>query len=110
LIERLTKSVFSELGSLDEGDFTNRKPAISSLRRNLQREYLRRLSRLAMGDTFAPDDCQTVAYAELSALEDRIGQLLKSNVKLDSYSRAHLQESASRIGKVLKAQLTLYSP
>ena len=110
LIERLTKAIFSELDSIDEGDFTNRKPAISSLRRNLQREYLRTMSRLAMGNTFAPDDCQTIAYAELSALEDRIGQLLKSNVKLDSYSRAHLQETASRIDKVLNAELSLYSP
>jgi hypothetical protein len=110
LIERLTKTVFSELNSLDEGDFTNRKPAISSIRRNLQREYLRRLSRLAMGDTFAPDDCQTIAYAELSSLEANINQLLKSNAKLDSYSRAHLLESASRIRKVLAAELALQRP
>lgn len=111
LIERLTKSIFSELSDLKEGDFTNRKPAISSLRRSLQREYLRRLSRLAMGSTFAPDDCQTVAFSELSSLQGRIELLLKSNdMKLDSYSRAHLQESASRIGKVLEAELSLFSP
>ncbi len=110
LIERLTKSIFSELDSVKEGDFTNRKPAISSLRRNLQREYLRSLARLAMGNTFAPDDCQTVAYAELSSLQDRINMLLKGNVKLDSYSRAHLQETASRIGKIINAELTLFRP
>ena len=110
LIERLTKAIFAELDAVKEGDFSNRKPAISSLRRNLQREYVRRLSYLAMGDTFAPDDCQTIAYAELTSLESRMQQLLKSNVKLDSYSRAHLDESASRIRKVLDARLTLYSP
>jgi hypothetical protein len=110
LIERLTKTVFSELDSVEEGEFTNRKPAISSLRRNLQREYLRRISHLAMGNTLAPDDCQTVAFAELSALEARINQLLKSNVNLDSYSRAHLQETASRVGKVLNAELSLFRP
>ncbi|MCA9120664.1 MAG: zinc-dependent metalloprotease [Planctomycetaceae bacterium] len=110
LIERLTKSIFSELDTVKEGDFTNRKPAISSLRRNLQREYLRTLANLAMGRTSAPDDCQTIAYADLSSLEARIGQMLKSNVKLDSYSRAHLVESASRIRKVLDADLSLYSP
>jgi hypothetical protein len=76
----------------------------------LQREYLRKLSNLAMGRTFAPDDCQTIAFAELSSLEASMSQLLKSNVKLDSYSRAHLQESASRIGKVLEARLSLSSP
>ncbi len=110
LIERLTKSIFSELDTIKDGDFTNRKPAISSLRRALQRDYLRSLSRLAMGSTFAPDDCQTIAYADLSSLEARISQMLKSNVKLDSYSRAHLVESASRIRKALEAELSLYGP
>ena len=66
---------------MPEGEFTNRKPAISSLRRNLQRDYLKRLSQLAMGDADAPQDCQTVAYAELSALEGRINNVLKSNAQ-----------------------------
>jgi hypothetical protein len=124
LIERLTRSIFSELDSVKEGEFSNRKPAISSLRRNLQREYLRRLADLAMGNSGGsitvfglrlsgnspPDDSQTIAFAELSALEARMSQLLKSNVKLDSYTKAHLMESSSRISKVLEAQLTLRSP
>lgn len=125
LIERLTKSVFSELETVKEGEFTNRKPAISSLRRNLQREYLQRLSRMAMGGSRQsisflgislssggglPSDCQTIAYSELSALETRMSQMLKSNIKLDSYTRAHLQESATRIQKVLDAKLTLSGP
>jgi hypothetical protein len=125
LIERLTKAIFSELDSVKEGEYTNRKPAINSLRRNLQRDYLRRLAGLAMGSggglqlsflgiSFgggsAPDDCQTIAYAELSALEARMSQLLKSNVKLDNYTRAHLMESSSRIQKVLEAKLTLRNP
>ena len=110
LIERLTKSIFSEVDTVKDGDFTNRKPAISSFRRSLQREYLRTLSNLAMGRTSAPDDCQTIAFADLSSLDARIDQMLKSNVKLDSYSRAHLVESASRIKKVLNAELSLYGP
>ena len=77
LIQRLTKSIFAEVDTIKPGKYTNRKPAISSLRRNLQRRYLRRLSRLAMGNTAAPDDCQTIAYAELSALEGRIKRLLE---------------------------------
>src|SRR6185436_8638921 len=36
LIERLTKSIFAELETIKEGEYTNRKPAVSSLRRNLQ--------------------------------------------------------------------------
>ena len=110
LIERLNKAVFTELDTIKEGEFTNRKPAISSVRRNLQRDHLRRLSRLAMGQTFAPDDCQTIAYAELDTIAKKMSRVLEDNDKLDSYSRAHLLESASRISKVLEAKLTLYAP
>ena len=111
LIESLTKIVFAEVeNTKDDGEYSNRKPAINSLRRNLQRTYLRRLSDPAMGNTSAPDDCQTVAYAELGALNERIRALLASKAKLDSYSRAHLEETSARIEKVRDARLTLASP
>jgi hypothetical protein len=108
LIERLTKSVFSEVEGMKEAEYNNRKPAISSLRRNLQRSYLSQLSNIAMGNSGVPADCQTVAYAELGALDSRIKALLANeNVKLDAYSRAHLQETSTRIQKVLEAKLNL---
>ncbi len=110
VIERLTKAIFAETDKLQPGEYTNRKPAISSLRRNLQRTYLRRLSEVAMGEAGGPQDAQTIAYAELSALEGRISNLLKGPIKLDSYSRAHLDESAAHIRKVLDAKLSLKSP
>jgi hypothetical protein len=110
LIERLTKAVFSEVDTLKEGEYTNRQPAISSLRRNLQRSFMKSLSNLSMGRSTAPQDCQTIAYAELSSLKGRIDKLLGSKVKLDSYTQAHLQETSSRIEKVLDARLTLASP
>ena len=60
LLDRLTKAIFAEVDKMPEGEYTNRKPAISSLRRNLQRDYLKRLSELAMGRTRCsaglPDD------------------------------------------------------
>jgi hypothetical protein len=107
LIQRLTKSIFSETDNVKSGEFTERKPAISSLRRDLQRSYLRRLSRLALGQTSAPEDCQTIAYADLTALKKRIDALLDRDVKLDSYSRAHLEESSARIGKVVDAKMSV---
>jgi hypothetical protein len=110
LLNRLTTAIFSEIDKMPEAEYTNRKPAISSLRRNLQRSYLKRMSALAMGDSGAPEDCQTVAFAELSGLEGRINNVLKTNTKLDTYSRAHLEETASRIHKVLDARLNLASP
>jgi hypothetical protein len=110
LLQRLSKSIFSELDEVKEGEFTDREPAISSLRRNLQRDYLRRLSRLAMGETYAPDDCQTIAYSQLASIESRMRKALKGKAKLDAYSRAHLLESADRIRKVREARLLLYAP
>ena len=110
LIERLTRSIFSELDETPSGEFTNRQPAISSLRRNLQRTYLRRLSNLALGNTGAPQDCQTVAYLQLADLKDRIDNILAADVKFDTYSQAHLRESASRIEKVLDANMLLSRP
>jgi len=135
LLSRLTKTVFIEVEKAPEGDFTIRKPAISSLRRNLQRMYLRRLAQLALGESRsfdranvpwttaakwgedleftsyeAPQDCQTLAYAELAGLGDKITAVLKANVKLDAYTRAHLEETASRIRKVLEARLELSGP
>jgi hypothetical protein len=113
LIQRLTKAVFSEMESTKEGDYSLRKPAISSLRRNLQRTYLKSLSTLALGQSSAPQDCQTVAYAELTNLQQRIKSLLDNQPvasKLDAYSRAHLQESSARIGKVLEARIELPAP
>jgi hypothetical protein len=105
LIERLTKAVYSEVDTVKEGEFTNRKPAISSLRRNLQRRYLQRMSQLALGQTAAPADCQTVAFAELGRLKTRIDSMLTGEAKLDSYTRGHLEETSARITKVVDARM-----
>jgi Met-zincin len=113
LIQRLTKAIFSEVETTKEGDYSLRKPAISSLRRNLQRSYLKQISHMALGQTSAPQDCQTIAWAELSNLNQRMTSLLANQPvasKLDAYSRAHLQESQARIQKVLEAKLSLNSP
>ncbi|HXT60451.1 MAG TPA: zinc-dependent metalloprotease, partial [Pirellulales bacterium] len=111
LISGLTNSVFAEVGQLKPGEFTNRKPAVSSLRRNLQRRYLKRLASIAMGRTSAPDDCRSVASAELTALEGKIKALLANGeLKLDSYSRAHLEDTAASARKVLDARLNLLTP
>ncbi len=110
LISRLTKTIFAETETLQGGDFTNRKPAVSSLRRNLQRHYLSRLSSMVLGGTGAPEDCQTVAFAEMKSLQERMNKLLASNVKLDDYTKAHFAESSARIEKVLEAGLDLRTP
>lgn len=108
LLEGLTHTIFSEVDEgFDRDDYTPRKPAISSMRRNLQRAYLKRMSNLALGRTDAPQDCQTVAYSELADLKKRIDEALEDSAdQLDRYSRSHLQESTARIEKVLDARFT----
>lgn len=107
LITSLTDSIFAETTDLKAGDYTERKPAITSLRRNLQRAYLERLSRLAMGQTMAPEDCETIAFVELKDLQGNIDKVLAGDVKLDAYSRAHLAESSAKINKVLDATMVV---
>lgn len=108
LLQGLTGSIFSELDALEktkDAKFTDRKPAIGNLRRNLQQKYFTRLAELATGNTAAPTDCQTVATVELASLEARLKQVLAGkNQQLDTYSRSHLGDLATRILKVLDAR------
>ena len=111
LLDRLTKSIMSEVDATAPGDYTVRKPAVGSLRRGLQRQYVSRLSSLAIAPSGVTPDAQAIAAAQLRSLEGRIGALLaKNDVKLDDYSRAHLGELQARIRKVLDASLELTSP
>ena len=111
LLDRLTKSIMAEVDATAPGDYTVRKPAVGSLRRGLQRQYVSRLSSLAIAPSGVTPDAQAIAAAQLRSLEGRIGALLaKNDVKLDDYSRAHLGELQARIRKVLDASLELTSP
>jgi len=107
LLHKLTASIYSELDSTKEGEYTERKPAITSLRRNLQRNYLDRLTKIALGQTDAPHDCRSIARMEIKSLNKQINGLLDKEIKLDSYSKAHLQELSAYIEKVLNAEITL---
>ena len=111
LLDRLTKSIMAEVDATAPGDYTVRKPAVGSLRRSLQRQYVSRLAALAIAPSGVTPDAQAIAAAQLRSLEGRIGALLaKNEVKLDDYSRAHLGELQARIRKVLDASLELNSP
>lgn len=102
LFERMTDIIFDEVINFKEDEYTNRKPAINSLRRNLQRSYLEKLANIAMDRTTAPADCQTLAYAELKDLKVEIDKLLEAKPELDRYTEAHLDEISDRLGKLLE--------
>lgn len=111
LLETVISGVFTEVEKLPQGKFNARKPMMSSLRRNLQRELVDRLIDLALpggASTPAAKTISTLATAHLRQLNARITKALKSEqTTLDPYTSAHLQEVQNRINKALDAQFTL---
>jgi hypothetical protein len=111
LFERLSKSVMSEVTTTGPGDYTDRKPAVPSLRRGIQRAFVTRLAGIAMtGGAWNPD-AQALAADQMRSLSTGIEALLaKEDVKLDTASRAHLTDLRDRITKVLDARLNISRP
>jgi hypothetical protein len=119
--QTLTDGVWSELrdgggpaaagGGEGEGrSYTPRTPAISSVRRALQREHLSRLIPLVItrGSGTVHPDAQAVARASLGTLSGRIAdRLQRGGDALDAYSRAHLADSQRRIEAALEAEFVL---
>jgi len=107
LMETVTSAIFSELEAKPQGKFSARKPMISSLRRNLQRELIDRLIDLAQpgGDSSAAaKPISNLAMMHLRQLKKDIERTLKAEpVVVDSYSRAHLEDAQMRITKALEA-------
>jgi hypothetical protein len=85
--------------------FSARNPAISSLKRNLQKEYVERLVDLLGKDnglSVAQKPVQDLAATQLEQIHTAVGKA-KDNPKLDPYTRAHLLEMHKRIQKILDA-------
>jgi hypothetical protein len=107
LMQTLSDEIWSEMGQVGDQQYTARKPLLSSLRRNLQREHLERLVDLMMeanGSNAAYKPIATLAMVQLEAIKSKIdGTLEKGGDKLDPYSKAHLLEASRRIESVLDA-------
>lgn len=107
MLDTLTGAVWTELDKFPDGRFTARKPMISSLRRNLQREYTERLIDLSL-DTSGNTASKTIASlsrATLQKVAGKIGKAMESKGgDLDLYTKAHLDELKTRIAKALDAQ------
>jgi hypothetical protein len=111
LFDTVSAAVWTELEQSAGGSFTARKPMISSLRRNLQREHLDRLLDLSLrglGSGAASKPVQTLATAKLRELKGKL-EKFKDAGGLDPYSRSHLDEARVRITKVLDANY-IYNP
>ncbi len=117
IFSTLTESIWSEL---DSGASCR-----SIARRNLQREHLRRLMAMVVGNrrspledaagyvivlggsSNVPADAKSLARLHLSMLGSRINQVLESKSgSLDDTTRAHLLECRQRIHKTLDSSYT----
>ncbi|MGQ0627514.1 MAG: zinc-dependent metalloprotease [Phycisphaerales bacterium] len=106
VLDTVGKAVFGEIEKPGSGSYTNRQPMISSLRRNLQREFIERLIDLTLPGTMrgeASKPVSNLATAQLRALKSKIEDIAKKG-NADMYTSAHLSEAAVRIGKALDAQ------
>ncbi len=107
---RLWQGIWTEIIEPPPGKFTARKPMISSLRRNLQREYVERMIYLSMPESWssaAHKPVATLALAELRKIHRRVGEVLSERGDcLDPYTHAHLQEIQVRIESALKLHYT----
>ncbi|MDP7004806.1 MAG: zinc-dependent metalloprotease [Phycisphaerales bacterium] len=100
VFETLVDSIYAGLDNVD-GEWTNRNPMISSMDRNLQQEMVDRIIGFSTGRvrTFRP--VQTLALYHARELYNRIGAILNGKTKLDTYTKAHLQDLHERLGNAL---------
>jgi hypothetical protein len=130
----LTDGIWSELAiapaAAEAKGAEGRQLALSTVRRNLQREHLRRLGGIVLGDRRSsaaadaflyvvfsgsggnyPPDARSLARLHLRELADRIGRVLdQKDLRIDDTTRAHLEESRHRIAQVLEAGLDANEP
>jgi len=108
LFREMTSAVWSELDVACTGQCDTRMPFIASIRRNLQREHVRCLTRIVLSeenDSY-PADAIASARLALGELNERIGKR-SGDALLDAATRAHLMDTQARIAKALDAEYTL---
>jgi hypothetical protein len=115
LLDKITEAVWSELDvkqleDIKKLQFSARKPMISSLRRNVQREHIDRLVDLclpAKTGTAASKPIANLSMMQLRGLQNRI--VAFQAVNADPYSKAHLADAETRIKKALDASMIIGS-
>jgi hypothetical protein len=105
IIQAVTDEVWSELGDMPSSS-TIRKPAISSLRRNLQSEHLARLVELSLEEDAGSPAGRTIQSLVRLQLQEILAELQDAQAS-DAYTRAHIMDSKIKIQKALNAQFTI---
>jgi hypothetical protein len=127
----LTDGIWGDLETLSASpDAKSSKLGLSTMRRNLQREYLSRLATLVLGshsnpmgdrlgfvvvvrgnNASVPPDARALARMHLEEISSRIGKVLDAKGSdMDDTTRAHLKECRHRISKILEADLDIQEP
>lgn len=111
VMQTVSDSIWGETDAIGDQQYTARKPLISSLRRNLQREHVDRLIDLMIAGgrgNAASKPIANLASAQLETIGTKIkGALEKGGDKLDPYSKSHLKDTGRRIEKALNADYIL---
>ncbi len=127
IFRTLSEGIFSEVASPPVAGASPN--AISTIRRNLQREYVKRLSNMVLGPKYDPSlggyrfivilgnsssippDAKNLARLHLAEIGQNIDKFLEpKDRKLDDTTLAHLKEIRFRIDNVLKAGLNANEP
>jgi hypothetical protein len=126
IFRTLSDGIFTELSGPPSGTAPF---SISTIRRNLQREYIKRLSNMVLGpkndsslggfgfiifyggQSAPPPDAKNLARLHLDEVGHKIDALVgRKDLKIDDTSLAHLKEIQFRINKVLNANLNVNEP
>ncbi len=96
LLDRVYREIWSEV-------LQGRRMAsnVSSLRRGLQRQHLQLSLAMATGQTGGTEDARTLASYYLRELEEALTAALRRQDDLDTYTRAHLQDSRMQIREAM---------
>jgi hypothetical protein len=122
----LSDSIWSEMA--DGAASKDQEFQLSTIRRGLQREYLRRLCTMVLGrrrspyeDMYGylfffgapepPADARSLARMHLKEISAKIDKVLGAkDASIDDTTRAHLEECRQRIAKVLEAAIQVNEP
>ncbi|MCH2372879.1 MAG: zinc-dependent metalloprotease [Planctomycetes bacterium] len=106
LLDTISSAIWSELDDEPAEKSTSRKPLISSLRRNLQREHLDRMIDLCLpgaGFDAAYKPISNLAMVGLRKIQGKITNAFAHADRIDPYTLAHLSEANLRIDNALDA-------
>ena len=106
IMDAVTKAVWKELDEAPKGEYSERTPAVSSLRRNLQSEHLDRLMDLSKSSQSSSAAMKPIANLASMTLRDLKKKVDKAaeNSNYDSYTLSHFQDAATRIQKWMDSQ------